>query len=703
MTGAVQAPGPVPAGDLGRWLRGQAGREQAALRLEDALLGDRYARYFSYRLRYFVARTVIAAVVHAIRVALLFGAFAQDQFLLVVLAGAIAGVVGDAWWGALERMRARIRTLQQRGTAHLAPREIAAWLRLATRLSALGLGLTGLVATWAVLVSPDGLGAADLMVVAIVAGASLELTVRTYHSGVYALRRIYRPLPSLVVVDVVSLGVLLGLWPVIGLWAFPAAEIASLTVVMGISLRYTSRTYRAMGFPAFPVLLLMPVERPSARVLRGALAPALAYATVGLEALVLLLVVAAAGPASGSVGASMVALLAALGPIIRAGFEWARLLYFDLVRLGLPLLADLRRRFDRGVLRLAVVVGLITWLVASLIGVAVLGVRDPALFGVLLPFFVARSVLAAAQMRAFAGGAYRRLTLVGTGGLATFGLVLLVVPSVEGRMLALATVLVVSAALLIALPDPEASADRVLPLAAWLRSLAAEPGLVRVTFVVFDARSLARGVSRERRASEAWRRHQVARRVGRAAQSAGGRATWLTATDLAWWVPERPGRAARAPADALADPAWVARLTGGLVMAPPDVEPHPDGRTASRAVGAGRLSLDLRIVDPPPDALIAAFAARFPAGIVYRVDRPTPAALAALDSRERAGVLRAGLRFARDLRAGGRDRGRFDVTALVVAGSLRLLFLAPVTDGAVARRQWREAIRDRTLRAAILR
>jgi hypothetical protein len=689
--------------ELSGWLDEQRRREGAARRLEDAVLGDRYGAYFAYRLRYFVLRTIVAGVVHAIRVLLLFGAFSRDQFLLVVLAGAAAAVLGDAWWGALERMRGRIRVLQRGGSIHLVPHEIASWLRLAGRLTALGLGLTGILAAWAVLLSPGGLDPADALVVAIVGGASLEVTVRAYHSGVFALRRIYRPLPSLFLTDVAGLGALLLLWPLVGQWAFPIAEVVALAIVIGVSLRYTSRTYRVMGFPTLPTLLRRPVRLPPRRDLRAAVAPALAWATVGLEAIVLLTVVAAARPADDTAGASLVALLAALGPIIRAGFEWARLLYFDLVRLGLPLLADLRRRFDRAVLGLALLMGGATWLIAAAVGVVVLGIRDVALVGVLAPFFVARSVLAATQMRSFAGTAYRRLTLVGVAGLAGFGVALWMVPGIEGRLVALAAVLAISALLLLVLPDPAEAEDRVLPLADWLAGLRSAPGAVTVTIVRFDARSSGRGAPREQRQAETWRRQQVGRRVGRAARSAGGRATWLAETDLAWWVPvdDRGGRPNRAERD-LGDAAWIVQLTGGLVASAPTVERHATGRQAARAVASGPLGLAMGGGGSgrPAAETVAAFCERFPDGVAHDVTAPAPPALATLESRERAGVLRAGLYFARELRSGQHEHSPYDVSALVTDGRLRWLFLVPIQVPAAERRAWRRSLREETLRRA---
>lgn len=87
----------------------------------------------------------------------------------------------------------------------------------------------------------------------------------------FALRRFYRPLPSLFLTDVAGLGALLVLWPLIGQWAFAVAEVVSDVTVIGISLRYTSRTYHVMGFPGLRTLLRTPVLPPRRRVLRGRL------------------------------------------------------------------------------------------------------------------------------------------------------------------------------------------------------------------------------------------------------------------------------------------------------------------------------------------------------------------------------------------------------------------------------------------------
>jgi hypothetical protein len=694
------------ARELRAWLDAQVDRERGVVRLEDALLGGRYARYFVFRLRFFLLRTLVAAIVHAIRVALLFASFARDEFLVIVLVGAAAAIAGDAWWGALERMRTRIRRLQRTGGAHLAPREIGAWLTLSVRLTGIGLGLAGIGFAWAVALSRDGLDAADAMVVAIVGGAALDLVVRTFHSGAYALRRVYRPLPSLVAVDAVSLGALLVLSPLVGLWAFPVADVLSTATVLAISLRYTGRTYRTLGFPAFRALLARRDPPPPRRVLRTAVAPATAAGLVGLDGLVLLAVVAA-GVSDPATGGALVALLAALGPVIRAGFEWARLLYFDLIRLGVPLLAVVRSAFDRAVLGLAVVMGGATWLIAAGVGAAIMGVRDVGLILALLPFFVTRSILAGAQMRAFAGGAFRRLALVGVGGLVAFGLALVLAADVEARLLVLSAILAVSSWSLVALPPPESQEERVLPLAEWLGRLRRRPAAVIVTVARLDRRATERGIPRERRAAEQWRQREVARRVGREVQHHGGATTWLEPGTLAWFLPA--GSADGAPStvngaagrrDRVANGTWVVPIAGGLIDAPPRWERFLDGSAAARHVAALDLGIDLDDAPTPLAGLLDRFALAFPSGIVWRPRTPPPAALAALTSRERAIALRAALRFAHDLRSQGSE-GRFDVTADADEGGIRAVFLVPRRASARVVRGWHALLRTRALREAL--
>ena len=670
--------------EISRWLAAAADRERNVVRLEDALLTDRYWRYFWFRLRYFAIRTLVAVVVHAIRIALLYAAFPRDQFVVIILLGAAMALINDAWWGALEQLREGVRRLTRDGQVHRIPARIGMWLRLAMRI-ALVCAVAAVVWLLASL-ALGWVGPVDLYGVVIIGGAGATIVARAYHSGAYALRRVYRPLPSLVAVDIGGLMALLVLWPVVGWWAFPLSELLALTAVTAMSLHYTARTYRSLRLPSFRALVAGGLSLPPRHVLRAALPPAIASMLSGLDSLLVLTVlVAATRPGE---GVSMVALLAALGPVIRAGYEWASLLYFDLVRLEAPLLSRLRERFDLHVRQLALVIGCIAWVTAAGIGGLVLGIRDGALLLALLPFLVCRSLLAASQVRAFVTGAYRALIVVGTLLVPVFLAIMVVDWSEPARILAVAVALLSAAGVLLGVHGSLRGADRVASLLDVVCLLRLVAGPVVVTTVRLDQAHRARGVTREGRDAEMWRQSVVARRLAARVTGRGGRLAWSGSAALVWFELADD----LAPITDLA----IAEVAGGLLVGQPHRLTFAAGTEAARWVGhvaGGEAPL------AAVSTMIDRFRERFPSGLVLVPGVDLDRAHLALDSRGRAAVLRAALRYSRSL-AQVPDPESWDVSALVDGGALLVLFLAPRAAAAADRRAWRDGVRTWDLRAA---
>jgi len=671
--------------ELDDWLRAQSVRERRVVRLEDALLADRYAPYFIYRLRFFAARTLVAAFIHGVRILLLLGAFAISEFLFFILLSAFAALVADTWWGALEVMRSRIRHLQRMGSQFRAPDEIASWLHLSVWICGAGLFAALLVLVGGVVAAGE-LTPILAMSVTVIVGASVNVVARGYHSGAYAVRRVYRPLSSLLAADAISLGALLMLWPLIGIWAFPVAEILSVASFVSISLRYTTRTYRSLAFPTLPSLLGERVPLPHRDVLRSVLAPAISFGLVGLEALVLATVLMTGDTESTAV---LVALLAALSPVIRAGFEWARLLYFDMARLDAVLLTGVRRRFERAVAGLSIIMGGVAWLIAAPVAVIVLSVRDVALVAALLPFFVARSALAAAQIRAFTRRAYFRLALTGAGAMAGFLVALALIDTAAGRVLGFTAALALAVIALIALPDRRHEDTHVAALTDWLDRLRTVAGPVVVHRVSFDRHDRTRGITPDERRKAAWRRRRVGRRLGARVARSQGLTAWLGQYELVWFV----------PAGGKPDPDPTLSLSvdwlSGLATSVPTPTPFADGSTAAVAV-LGRAPA---VNELDRASLTRQFEERFPSGLTYDVGVPGPTALSTLTSQERARVLHAALLFVRGSPP-ARSPLTYEVSAIAVSGSLRLLFLVDRRENAAERRAWRSTISDWNHRSA---
>ncbi len=573
----------------------------------------------------------------------------------------------------------------------MVPREIASWLTLSVLLCGVLLGAA--IGYALVNVAASTLGPSQSLIAALLIGAALQFVTRAYHSGAYALRRVYRPLPSLFVLDVVSVGVLLVAWPFVGIWAFPLSELISVLSVTAVTLHYTTRTYRTLALPTIMPLLRERRPIPSTRTLRKALAPGVSYAFVGLEALVVI-----AGTASISTGAatSLVILLAVLAPVSRAGFEWARLLYFDLKRIDVPLLRGLSQRFDAASRRVALVMGGVTWAFAA-VGVLIVGGLSWMLLLALLVLFVARSLLASAQIQAFSRDSFTRLTLVGVAGVIGLVAAFTYIAGAELQLFAVGAVLAISFVVLLVSATDDNGNDSLLSMPDWLRQLSNASGPVSVTRLGFDARVDVRGVTVEARRAEQARRDAVAERIARRVGREHGAATWFAPTEL--WLFATGAKAAAV--DAEAGKAWhqsAVALAGGLVDRPPVSSGYPSGIEAAHAManiatgGAG--------VGMSAAAVITDFAGRFPDGIAYDMVAQPPAALKRLPADVRGDIYREAITFASELKT-GRLLAEWEVTSLSVDGVLRAVFAVERTADERERKTWRRLLRNWMLQASV--
>jgi hypothetical protein len=521
----------------------------------------------------------------------------------------------------------------------------------------------------------------EALVCALLVGGGLQFVTRTYHSGAYAMRRVYRPLPSLLVLDIVSVGLLLGAWPFIGLWAFALAELASAFAVTAVTLHYTSRTYRTLALPTIAPLMRERRRLPSRRSLRAALAPGVSFALVGLEALIVV-----AGTTILQTGAStdLVVLLAVLAPVNRAGFEWARLLYFDLKKMDVPLLRSLRDRFDRASRRVALAMGGASWVIAA-IGVLVVGGLSSLLVVALLAMFVARSLLASAQMQAFSARSYERLTVVGGFGVLALIGVFRYTHNEELQVFAIAAVLAASfVALLLTSTDTD-NDERLLSMPDFLLRLRHVRGPVTVTRLGFDTRLEARGTWVLAGGAVLAGRDAAADRIAAATARQNGAAAWLSPTELWLYAP-----------DGSAD--VPVALAAGLIDRSPARSNYAGGAQAARELA----TIATRNASPAvqtANSLIADFARRFPNGICYELSSPPPAALKALPADVRGEIYRDALAFAGQLKL-SRRLPDLEVTSLVDDGVLRAVFVVDKAVDERRRKTWRNTLRDWMTRAA---
>jgi hypothetical protein len=666
--------------------------------LEDALLGDRVWAYSWYRLRFFFVRYVVASAIHTVKVLLLFQIFSLRSFTTILLVQVAAGLVGSFWWGSLEVLRGGVRDLLRTSQPHRIPAQVNRWMTFAVQLSALtllaGLGWVGWRAMHA-----GHFGPVDLYLVSVVLRLGLELTIRCYHSGIYALRRIYRPFAAILGLELVSFAGILCLWPFVGPWALPIGALLSTVVGAMLTARYTARAYRSFGFKSRPALRLTSFRLPFSGAWRSWLAGGASYGLMRMDAL---LVLALFGTGIASSGPPRLAVIFfVLSPTVRAGFEWAQLFYFDLKRLEVRPFGNLKARFERHVSRLAWILGMVFWAMACVVATAFYRHWLGDLYLLLLPFFVSRSLVAAAQIRAYSQEAFLDLTVSGlliTGG---FVAVAMAADGERARVLLLAAAVLLGLAYLLGRRraiDRRERNRQVLWFSEWLSELADVGGPVSVGVARFDASGdePAQAPSTRWERENRWRHWRVARGMARRLDETGRVA--LAGDGRIAWFERRPG--------ALQE-TWVLRTGAGMISSIDRTPVCPTGREALEKARDRALLLDPFPRRAPEsegnvEGSRRAFEAIVPGGLAFSPDESAVPALRSLSSADRRSVMLRAAQYARDLRVVG---GRFshEVTSLSVGGELRLIFLVNASTPADVRARWRRKVRRLNLEAAVSR
>lgn len=676
--------------DVDRWFARTARTRRAPVSLYACLLTGRLATYFRYRLRFpFLVATVRFAV-HVAEFFVVLSSLGGVAAFIVMVMRAGSLLVSGAWWGLLEIMRDRLRVFARLGRPQASEFEIGRWLTLA---AVVGVAVAAVGGGALLAMRPAGADAVThLYAFLIVVEVSIGFVVRVLHSGIYATRRIYKPVWSMFVPTAVQLVILAA-----GFFYYPAAAILLAIVVsnalsIGITVHYTREAYRLTGLrPRW-------TSGGGLRANLPALPPRLAVATTlsglsfRLDAVLVLALIGfygtdtrtfdlTAGVSSWQQIDSFQFFYLIL-PLFRATYESAGIFYFDFVRLRAePVLRDLQVVFFRRLMWAAPVVALFFWALAVVLGTVVLHDVPIGFLAALVPLFVLRSYIGVYQIRLFAEGRF------GTH-LATLALLVALLwmvwlnPDPAGDLVQISAAMVVQFLVLMNLQHLQDRRDPPLPpllsLREWLTTLAAEPGAV----VVGRLRILASSTPAQRAAA--------VRTVGRLLAGRGHFGFLTTSTVLLY---------RRCTTEPAAGPAFAdVQIATGFVAGRGAVlgDPLPGPAALTRLVDSGW-------VEPPePGIGEADLSARFRAlfgecrhrsGVVFDAETLGGAArMRTLDPALLATVLPAA--------AAGREDGADVVvvqsrlcTAEFHRGAVRRLFVLPADPAPEGLRGWRRAVR----------
>ncbi|GKX32585.1 MAG: hypothetical protein MnENMB40S_02030 [Rhizobiaceae bacterium MnEN-MB40S] len=468
------------------WFERAAKSEDKLVSFFQCAVTGSMGRYFLYRLRNVVILDTLMFVARATEFLLVYRLLGHiDAFIVLALrVGSL--LVDGAWWGFLEVMRERLRDLAEEGRSQERDQEVGNWIALSGLVGATSLFAAILLIVIEILPSEGG---------AIVAIYSFfiflqtvaKLPVTTIHSGMYATRRIFRPSWSIFAPLVIQIAILAIGYAILPTAALLLSILAASVGSILLGLRYTLRVYelsgrtlgsvlRPVGFSTF--LKGLPAGRSALSLLAGL--------CLQLDAIFVLILL---GSVSGSARAidftaadpawhiiNAFAFFYLLLPALTGSYNWARVFYFDFVRLRrTEEYHALRRSFFNRVIVVAMIIATWFWLVGFSLGVLQTIDFSFTLQLALAPLFLLRSLIGVYQFRMFADGRLR--SVVGSVGLFAFGLWLVWLdPQPASDLLEVTAVMIV---VLVALINLHHFRNRrqVLPvqldLAAWFETLRA--------------------------------------------------------------------------------------------------------------------------------------------------------------------------------------------------------------------------------------
>ncbi|KUI39301.1 hypothetical protein AU194_14780 [Mycobacterium sp. GA-2829] len=672
--------------DIDRWFERTGRRRHRTVSLYGCLLTGRMFEYFRYRLRYALIVDGATFVVHVAEFLIILTSLGGLAAFTVMILRVGSFIVSGAWWGLLEVMRERLRGLSLTRDRDAVEREISSWLVLSL-IAATAVAVAGAAVALSLLPSTDDpLGL--LYALLVVLELALRMPVRVLHSGMYATRRIYRPLWTLFAPTAVQM-VVIGA----GVFFYPAAAVVLAIIVsnalsIGITIHFALRLYRLNGVsPRLRTARSLRDRLPRIPIRQGFDAT-VAGLGLRLDAIAVLAIAGIYGTSTRSFDLTAgfeawrdidaFQFFYLVLPLLRGAYEATAVFYFDFVRLRrIPALREYRVWFFHRLLIVTPVVTLYFWGLAVMLGLFVLPGIPFTFLLALLPLFIVRSFIGTYQVRLFAEGQFRALNLTIAFSAVLFALVWIDANPASDLVELTAAMLT----LLIVHINLQHLRDRIppspsqLPLGDWIRALAAEPGPVRAGTI-----TVPEWIPQRQRAA--------AIDLMRSSLASNGCLAFCSATTLVFYTRRDLAREPHLE---------VQTATGGAAnRAQYWRDPAPDGRAAlDRIMAAQWLTPIAGVPREPqsPECLAPEFLALFPDGVVADLNtRAGTQAMRTLDEDLVPAILPAAMKSLDDDALVVSVAGRW-LSPIFHDNKVRMIFLLPPHPEPARFQRWLRTLR----------
>lgn len=403
---------------LQNWFNQQRRRSRRFVPLYKGILSNSGWRYLVYRLRYFALIVVICSLIHLVEFGAIFHFIGINTLVTVALIRGVFFATNAVYWGFLEILRTKIRNQYKERAYNHIQQTIRNWLSLSFSVGLLIAASYFIVSIYITQSFSQYSLFLKVYSVCIFIELIFELMVLTFQASVYSLKRIARPSTSIYASHIVGLVLLITLWPFIQIYSLLVAQLSARFTRLFLSYFYTKRSYKMLNLHR----TLKAEKIIFTKSFRGAfsleaLSAALASLIMRCEGIIILLLFLFHTSQS-STHDTFILFFFLIAPFIMYSFSWSKLFYFDFKLLEYFPLNTLSKILLKRIIRLACLIGIIFWFLASMVALYFHQVVFHIMW-LLLPFFLLRAPISILQIHAFCMRRYADVIISGSLTLAS--------------------------------------------------------------------------------------------------------------------------------------------------------------------------------------------------------------------------------------------------------------------------------------------
>jgi hypothetical protein len=361
-----------------------------------AMVSGQTWRYLAHRSRLIGPRVLVQAVIHAVEFVFLYNYIPHDLLfnILSIKLGLMA--YSSFIWGALEKLRVTLREEADKKGPHAVLPMIAEALDYSAAYAGFFLVLTALYFLNRVVDNNGVANVADVVATILLARAAVETFVKTYHSSIFAIQRVFRPMEWILIRELIAFLIPLAFIKIIGPWALALGAFASFLASTISTIVFVRESFRNQRLQVSVLDRKLRLGWSHIDLSAG-----MSYLTSRIDSFLLLPLVYAYFKTGNSEGNQWVFFLHLCLPFFAANADWASLFYFDLSKMKDPVPANWRKHFEHQMVYGSIVLSVLAFVCSSVMIRFALGEVPIYEFLFLLPLFIFRSLYSISQMFLF--------------------------------------------------------------------------------------------------------------------------------------------------------------------------------------------------------------------------------------------------------------------------------------------------------------